>query len=317
MTDLEVIRTAPQVTRAPTVTNALEEFIASEIGHAGAKFKYRFRSNIGMFLVFMKGKPLEPGCFSRYLAHLHATKVGRHNISIRMTMLRRFFKWCWRMGYTTERWFEYIPHTRSVSPVPVRIIRQHEYEKIKAACRDQAQLWAVVCAWNTGMRLGDICTLKWEHVNFENQFICKPINKNLHNTRQLTEIPFLSGSELHMMLVDLRDNPDAHLLVDPSDPTSYICPILANQYRTAPDAIWKGFCRLIERSGVRNVSFKHFRSTFESRLANSGINAALAAKMTGRSDTKSILRYIIVDQDTAREAVANAMEIHNKHSVFR
>ena len=212
------------------------------------------------------------------------------------------------MGYSTERWHEYVPRIRGTPPKEPKIIGHEEYLKMRSMCETPEQDWLIVCGFSTGFRMGDCCNLKWDRVDQEQMVVAPLLGKTRQSTGASAKIPYNPGGDMHLKLTELwADRPQDE---------EYVCPLMAESYYCNRKAVAQSMRRVFDWAGIRDRSFKHFRCTFESRLANSGMNIGLAAKITGRSDTRSLLRYIVPDMDAAREGVTKALELHHTNKMF-
>jgi integrase len=306
----ELVPQEPQLSKANTIGNRVQEFLDAELMHAAVRTKADFRCALVEFvqyLIYCNGV-IKPETISGFALHLQRKGSKPPSIKKKTLYLKRFLKWCHRMGYTEQKWYHHIQTIRVPAlPMP-RIIRHEEYLNIRKSCSDIHREWIVVLAYNTGMRMGDCCSMRWSHVDQERQVITKVQNKNLWKSSQPVEIPYESGSDLHMLLMKMWAMKDDIVM---SEKDNYVCPVMWLSYDNSKSAVSNSFRWAFNKAGCPDLSFKNFRSTFESRLANSGMNLALAARITGRSDPRVLMRYVRPDMDAAREGIAKAMHLHD------
>lgn len=309
----ELVHVEP-LPRANTIGNRVLEFIDSELANAATRTRADFHcalSEFVQYLIHCNGV-MKPETISGFAMHLQRKGSKPPSIKKKTRYLCRFLKWCHRMGYTDHKWFEYIPTIRVPSPPLPRIIRHEEYMAIRKACSDIHREWIVVLAYNTGMRMGDCCSMRWSHVDQERQVIIKVQNKTLWKRSQPVEVPYTSGSDLHMFIIKMWAMKDDIVMSN----DNYVCPVMWISYDNSKSAVSNSFRWAFDKAGCPDLSFKNFRSTFESRLANSGMNLALAARITGRSDPRVLMRYVRPDIDAAREGIAKALDLHNHYKGF-
>ena len=294
--------------KAETLHNRLQEFIDSEMPTSNRKSKSRVYNYISEFVSYcqLKGNNISREHIISYCNLLAEKKQSRSLIAAKITTIKRFLQWMFRMDYTDKMWYEYFPKVKQAPPGEVKIIGHEEYMRIRKCCYTKDQEWIIILAYCTGMRLGDCCTLRWSHVDMEDMTIKKQINKNRHNTGAYTHIPYGPGSDVHQFITDLWDRRHEHY-IDDDNP---VCPEMYLSYVGNWDSPKDSFKRIFIRAGIHDRTFRNFRSTFESLIANSGMNMALATKITGRTDVKSLLRYIRPDMEVAREGIARALELH-------
>lgn len=294
--------------KANTIGNRIEEFISVELARYTVREKSAVRRSLIEFTNYVSRMgEITPSVVASYPETVFERGLSARSVQYRVLFIRRFFKWCVLMGYSTTRWGDYFPRIRSAPvPEPV-IIRQEEYLNIRKHCTDRDREWIVVLSFNTGMRMGDCCKLRWSHVDTKKQTIKKIVSKTALTTGKSVFIPYNSGSDLHFFLMDMFNTKDDLILED----DNYVCPVMYLSYANNSKSVVESFRKIFNKAGLPNNSFKHLRNTFESRLANSGMNMALAASITGRSDPKALMRYIKPDMEAAREGITKALEIHH------
>lgn len=303
---------APRLEKETTLFNLLNDFMEVEVMGLSPKRVHEYRRHIEDFIIYLSRRGLSPKTVSSYGQHI-SSGMGAWSIYYRLVCIRRYLKWCFLMGYTKERWYEYLPKLKT-SPIKTpKIVGQDEYMLLRKACNGcKDKEWLIILSYNTGFRLGDCCTLLWSDIDLDKQVITKVLNKTMKSTGASSSIPYTTNSDLHIAIMDRLTNKDnaAEVYKD------YVCPEMAMTYMACAPAINNMFTKVFSRAGIPDKTFKHLRCTFESRMANSGMNMGLAAKITGRSDPRTLMHYIRPDIDAAREGVAKALQLHNQYAGF-
>lgn len=307
--ELEVLTKSDQ----PTVWDRMDEFCQTELMQSGEHTRKACILSLNQFMTYVNKAGMSSTSINGLGLHFQKMGLSHCTVRIRIRDIRRFLRWCWRMGYTKTVWHEYLPKLRSpVFDMP-EIIRHEEYLKLRETCVDAEKDWVMVLAYHTGLRLGDCCQLLWSQIDRATQVIQRVPNKNMWKSRKPVYIPYLAGSDLQVLI-------DQRWLTHEDEPNAgkdYVSPAMAMMYVGSGVSVVHQFRRIFDKAGVRGRTFKHFRSTFESRLANSGVNLALASQLTGRSDMRTLLRYVKPDIDCARSAVGKAMLIHETVPGFK
>lgn len=133
----------------------------------------------------------------------------------------------------------------------------------------------VLLALNTGMRKGELLSLEWSHVNFENKILTVdfqnaksgntrhlPLNTQAFNTlkewqQKTDEIGFVFKDKNHLPLKDFP-------------------------------YIWGG---LLEKAQITNFRFHDLRHHFASKLVMASVDLNTVRELLGHSDLKMTLRY--------------------------
>lgn len=298
-----------QLSRAHTIPNLIDDYVSTALVGVSTLRIRDVKNTLMRWAAYMGGRSMVPMEIAKYPEFLIKKGVHPNSVNNACRILRSFFRWAFRMGLATERWYEYVGSVRGVAYAEPKIITQTEYEKLLSISDDIDLSWGIVCGYHTGLRLGDVCNLRWSCVDMDRQLVKTTPSKTSRAHAISVEIPFVTESDMHRWLRDLKEQDEAI--------EGYVSYSLHTRYAVDKTCISRYYTRLFRKAGIPDKSFKQFRSTFESRLANSGINLGMAAKMTGRSDPRSLMRYIKVDIEAAREGVAKAMEIHNKLEIFK
>lgn len=310
----ELVPAPARLERAPTVFNYMEDFLGFGIPNTSIRYRNEARQSISKFIIYCSKTGITPRAINDYPTHV--INSGRsHGTAIRYcATIKQFLRWCFKMGYTRERYYEYFPTLRTSPPREPEIIRHDEYLKLIESCgkfKDKA--WIITLGYNTGFRLGDCCNLRWSNVDMREQLISIVLRKTASRTGAMARIPYQSGGDLYRMLQERLSMRESENYVG----TDYVCPLMACRYNSNKCSVSMIIKDVFIRAGLSHKKFKDFRSTFESRLANSGMNLSLASRITGRSDMRTLMRYVRMDLDAAREGVAKALELHNVYPSFK
>ncbi len=147
------------------------------------------------------------------------------------------------------------------------------------------------CALHTGMRLGEVLTLKWADVDFRQRMIRVEPAKN-HKERHIP---------MNERLVELLS------AMKPASETWEESPHVFTSMRTGvrfdSDGVGHAFKRDARRAGLFGVSFHTLRHTFASRLAQRGVPLNDIRELLGHSDMRVTLRYAHLAPGNLRRAV--------------
>jgi integrase len=135
----------------------------------------------------------------------------------------------------------------------------------------------VICAMNTGMRLGEILNLKWRDVDFENAIITVehsksglsrriPVNQQLWNT--LRNLEKFSG-----------------------------CPYVFNHDGKRYTYVRKAFGNAVKKAGIETFRFHDLRHHFASNLAMAGVNLKAIQVLLGHKSFDMTLRYAHLSEE--------------------
>jgi integrase len=156
-----------------------------------------------------------------------------------------------------------------------RFLSDDELLRIQAHAGPDA--WGQIAfAIETGLRLSEQFTLRWEQVSFDALTVTLPLPKS----GQTKRIP-LSDEAARILrgLGSFLESP--WVFPDPQDPLKP-----ENGYRVADR-----FERVLKRAGITGATWHTLRHTRASRLLQAGVDIVTVSKLLGHSNIQTTLRY--------------------------
>lgn len=132
---------------------------------------------------------------------------------------------------------------------------------------------ASTTALNTGMRKGEILSLKWDHVDLKHGFILLDITKN----GERREIPI--NTTLRHSLQGLTRRLDVPFVFFDDNTRKPFCDIK------------RSFHTALRRAGIRDFRFHDLRHTFASHLVMAGVDLTTVSRLLGHKSLTMTLRY--------------------------
>jgi integrase len=210
-------------------------------------------------------------------------KLGpcRHNKELKF--LRLIFKKAMEWNYCRKNPTEGVRPLKE-PPGRVRFLSEAEQEKLLATCSTRLRQ-IVEIALNTGLRKGELLSLRWEDVDLRNQMIRVERSKNgerrdVPMTRRVIEI--LKALPRRLDSPYLFANPDG----------------------TAPESVSTAWYNALDRSGVENFHFHDLRHTFASNLVMGGADLRSVQTLLGHKDVSMTMRYAHLSPAHLREAIS-------------
>lgn len=206
----------------------------------------------------------------------------------------RFLNWMVMMGHMDQS-----PHKVTKAPLvkqapPREPFTSEEVEKLKSVAKSENQslYWAIVCGWETGMAIGDVCMLTWAEVDFAEHIIVIYRLK----TKERCIIPFREGGECEAILQEKFTKQSIEYPNRPQDGILYVDSNLAYLYKRGSGSVSLLFSAIRKKAGVDLFkSFHNLRASYCSRLANAGIQTTLACQMTGHKNPEIFKHYVTPD----------------------
>lgn len=184
----------------------------------------------------------------------------------------------------------------------IEVFDNVEINKIKnnALCSECDKLGILLCLY-TGMRIGEICALKWKNIDINNQII------NVRKTIQRIKNPYNSSPKTIIVIDEpksyksIRDIPIPTFMLDilgeVKDNVNYDNYFLSCSERfIEPRCYTEIYKKFLNDIGVEYKNFHVLRHTFATQCINLGIDVKTVSELLGHSNVKITLeRYVHSD----------------------
>jgi integrase len=165
------------------------------------------------------------------------------------------------------------------------VLSKEEEKQFLASATPYIQDIAVF-ALNTGLRIGEIRSLKWESVDLENNLLTVFAEK----THKIRPVPINAGTR-HVL--------EFWALGRKSEFVFY------NHQTGKPFVDLKaGFALACRKAGIEGVTWHTLRHTFASRLLDRGVDIVTVQQLLGHSTLTVTMRYTHTNLDSKKAAVA-------------
>ena len=168
--------------------------------------------------------------------------------------------------------------TLTVDNSKVRYLSKDEETRLREnlqTCDTDFLKVIVLLALNTGMRKGELLSLEWNHVNFEN----KILTVDFQNAK--------SGSTRHLPLNTQAFNTLSEWQ-QKTDGIGFVFKDKNHQPLKDFPYLWGG---LLEKAEITNFRFHDLRHHFASKLVMASVDLNTVRELLGHSDLKMTLRY--------------------------
>jgi integrase len=212
----------------------------------------RDKTITGNFLAFIGHKGIRSISSFDIEKHKHERlkNVSKPTINRELDTIKNMFKKAVEWGYLKENPASTVQKYKLkerlyniVSPDEERLILEHASPHLKMA---------IVIALNTGMRLKEILSLRWEDIDFQNRIIV--IRETKNKTIRKVNINSLLADYLERAMKEKEIDHVIH-------------------YKGKPvDSIKRTFRHAIDKAGLKRFRFHDLRHTFASRLVMVGVD---------------------------------------------
>ena len=149
----------------------------------------------------------------------------------------------------------------------------------------------LIVVLNTGMRKGEILSLKWENIDFKNGLIFVKDSKSADREVPINYLVFETLKELPRIAEFIFYNPKTN---------SHIKDV-KNSFRTARN-----------NAKIKGLIFHDLRHTAASRMIQAGVDLVTVSRILGHSSIQMTTRYIHPTTEIMRNAVAKLGKIYEQ-----
>lgn len=205
------------------------------------------------------------------------------------------------MSYAVEK--DYRPPLKSKIQKPqidkkeISVLSEKTQRQLETALSNDASKTAlgILIALNTGLRIGEICALKWENIDLPNKIIrvkssvvrVSDIGYGSQKTKYIVAEPKTRTSirdipittKLYPILLNVRERNEYVI----SDTDEFVCP-RTFEYR---------FHRLLEEYSIPDTNFHTLRHTFATRCVEKNVDTKSLSEILGHSNASTTLNYYI------------------------
>ena len=284
-----------------TITNdhqfyaIVEKYLAHSKIHLRASTVKTKTYTWDMLKIVLKDKPLGAICEDDVKAVREygvATNIKNATINIRVSELRAFTRWAKAEKYLSQNPLAEIKKLPVPKPTD-KLISDSDCDRLMDICPTYLKeiIWV---DWQTGMRLANVVTLRYNQIDFESGGIAfTPANMKKGEAVLI---------DLEPELIEwFRKRREAH----PTDIHVWPSPYWAAEGQDRPrhpGGVSFDFTKSVRKLGI-DATFHSIRHTFATRWAKSGVSLFMVGKFLSHKSPQSTQRYVhVADLASQKEA---------------
>lgn len=162
--------------------------------------------------------------------------------------------------------------------------------------------FGILLALYTGLRIGEVCALKWEDISENTIHVCKTMQR-LKNSSGATEVMILppktnSSDRFIPIPTTLKSIIEQH-----RQESGYVLARSHGKF-TEPRLLQNKFAKILDECGIEKTNFHTLRHTFATRCIESGVDVKTLSELLGHSDVKTTLnRYVHSSFDLKQKSI--------------
>lgn len=188
----------------------------------------------------------------------------------------------------------------------IQILSNKEKQKLEKYCIEQNSLKSlgILICLNTGLRIGEVCALRWENIDFESKKIhiektieriySKEENKTIviiDTPKSITSVRTIHiNSKLYNILKQIRGK---------SKKTDFVLTGSSEHY-VEPRNYQYHFKEILKRSKVKKYKFHTLRHTFATNCIEAGMDIKSLSEILGHADVSITLNIYVHSSDKAK-----------------
>jgi len=221
------------------------------------------------------------------------------------------------LKFASERYNVMVPLLKkSVSDVrnaPVKVLAKSEQRKlidVLSIEMDRFKMAVLMCLF-TGLRLGELCALKWVDIDFENKLLI--VNRTVQRLyaegyRTKTVLTETSPKSAYSRREIPLSDKALELFLKFKNNKEYV---FGGEKPLEPKNLQYHFKKILKEAEISDKNFHILRHTFSTNCIEGGTDVKSLSEMLGHSDVQITLnRYVHPSMETKRQYINNLLEIY-------
>lgn len=207
------------------------------------------------------------------------------------------------------------------TPRPAEILSNADQKKLGSYLKTDvdAVKIGIYLVLYTGLRIGELCALRWKDVDFESKVlrVRASVRRRSKEETQKDEKPALeiTSPKSQSSYRDVPLAPFLHKRLKEYYSQSHLSPnfylLSEDSYKPMdPRTLQNHFKKILAKLDIQQISFHKLRHTFATNCLQQGIDPKTVSKILGHSDVTTTLRvYVHVTSKNMQAQIANLREL--------
>ncbi len=238
---------------------------------------------------------LTPGIIHEFVERLRADGLASNTVQGIFRLLSAAMRFAFEEGFIQKNPCRKIRIQREES-IEQRVLNRTEQEKIRDAALNENNL-PVLLSLYTGMRLGEVCALKWSDIDWDRRTVT--VRRTVQRIAQMKK---MEGGKTMLMVSTPKSAHSHRVLPVPEFVLDRLRELLKEKgvsgyifgsasCAAEPRTIQRRFQRLMKQIGIAGVHFHTLRHSFATRLLELSVDIKTVSVLLGHHSAKTTLDF--------------------------
>ena len=187
-----------------------------------------------------------------------------------------------------------VNHTRKINTMPPKTLEKVEFALMKDISTVNA---GIILAQFAGIRIGEICGLKWGDIDFDNGFICiRRTVERIHN------LDYRSQLKTKVVISTPKTDNSARIIPLPVFVMEYLeklrksdekYVLTSSTKNTEPHAYYLRYKTFLRKNKIGDYTFHELRHTFATQCVEKGFDIKSLSEILGHADIKTTMNLYV------------------------
>ena len=269
-------------------------------------YKTKIENHIRSYFTGMKYENADETAIQAFIGSLRAKGLSSKYIGDIISIVKTFAKWVRKTYHYENRIIEVTAPKVVHEPILLSNEEQHRLCDYIKNHPDTYNI-GIYITMNTGVRIGELCALKWEDIDLN--------NKVIHVTKTAQRISYNTGERKSTVRItspktasSVRDIPLPDFLIDymkqfAGRKENYV--LSGTSRIVEPRAMTYCFKRTLKEAGLPSVKFHSLRHLFSTNCLQAGFDIKTLSEILGHSNAATTLKiYVHSSMERKRECMS-------------
>ncbi len=234
----------------------------------------------------------------RYVSELLKSGLSPQMASDIVVLLKSIFKYAERTGYAVVCDFKEISVPKGGKPMRVLTCREQRSFTHFLLCRSNDSALGILLTLYTGLRIGELCALKWGDINLKDRII-----RVRHTMQRIKNLSGQGGAKTKVIITEPKSVKSSREIPIPkfltpflrkaaAAPNAYILTGSPDRF-AEPRALQYRFKKYLRQADAADANFHALRHTFATRAVEQGFDIKSLSEILGHANIQTTLKLYV------------------------